>query len=457
MEDIKMPSPNVATNVQGALSYKVFRTDTGALIGSGSLGTKTIDAFTRTTSSVRTPNFRNLQKWQLPINPYNKLEDLFDDHKWTFVAFSQEPGLPYKKRWEIITNVANSGGKLSHDLSTDADDPAQKVVAKLIEQMSLAKTNSGVAAAEMSKTASHVAHTATRLYNAYKALRSGRLGDFTKALGVTYDARQRKNFYTGMKTAVYKDFKAESPNSSELFRRFRYKKRFPTYESRPTSRTSDFLADTWLEYSYGWKPLLKDVYDHAQAAALVVSNLQGEYFTARANASCERTTIINSGAEDTTLQFHGYAKLSVVMEVNYKIPPGAVNLSTAFGLMNPLEVAWELVPFSFVADWFLPVGDAIRSLSAFNGLVFKSGFKTFKHWRTIDSKAFGNGKTINRSGVIWTGSTGSGVAHRKEFNIGRTNLTSFPSFGFPQLKDPRSFAHAASAIALLQSLFLRNR
>lgn len=34
-----------------------------------------------------------------------------------------------------------------------------------------------------------------------------------------------------------------------------------------------------------------------------------------------------------------------------------------FGFSNPLEVLWEATPFSFVADWFYPVGDYLSELN----------------------------------------------------------------------------------------------
>jgi hypothetical protein len=31
------------------------------------------------------------------------------------------------------------------------------------------------------------------------------------------------------------------------------------------------------------------------------------------------------------------------------------------GLKDPLSVAWELLPYSFVADWFIPIGDFLQA------------------------------------------------------------------------------------------------
>lgn len=46
------------------------------------------------------------------------------------------------------------------------------------------------------------------------------------------------------------------------------------------------------------------------------------------------------------------------------------------GLTNPLEVTWELLPFSFVADWFLPIGDYVSILDSTLGYILKGGTNT---------------------------------------------------------------------------------
>lgn len=43
---------------------------------------------------------------------------------------------------------------------------------------------------------------------------------------------------------------------------------------------------------------------------------------------------------------------------------------------NPLEWAWERIPFSFVVDWVLPVGNWIQSLSALNNVASIVGTQT---------------------------------------------------------------------------------
>lgn len=457
-----MPSPNVNVTETFTYTYSNVNTRTGATSG-GNLGVFPKYHLDRTTVSVRTPNFKTLRPWQLPLNPYSFHRDETVDPIFTFTANSQPTGGDVI-RWTFRPNCTAFNCQMAHTAATTADDPTQKIINKLIEQISLTKVNSAVAMAEMNKTVVHLAHTATRIHDAIKALRKARFGDFTRALGLTTSAAQKRTFYTGVRKSFRADWVLDPTPGGGLnsrkrgtFSTFTYRKKFTAYESRMGSNVSNFLSDTWLEYSYGWKPLLRDVYDHAAAAAEFMVEHQSKVRTVKARANCERyTSYVQIPVNDQVKRtFYGYSKISGEIGISYSIPNGAVNIATAFGLQNPLEVIWELVPFSFVADWFLPIGDSLRALSAFNGLVFHSGYKSHKHVRTITSSVEGYGG-FTSGGVRWFGASGGGTGKRWEYDQGRVLLTSFPSFVWPQLKDPRSWSHAASAIALLQSLFLRD-
>jgi hypothetical protein len=43
------------------------------------------------------------------------------------------------------------------------------------------------------------------------------------------------------------------------------------------------------------------------------------------------------------------------------------------GLSNPLLTGWEVLPYSFVLDWFVGVGDFLSAVNAFQGYSFKAG------------------------------------------------------------------------------------
>jgi hypothetical protein len=72
----------------------------------------------------------------------------------------------------------------------------------------------------------------------------------------------------------------------------------------------------------------------------------------------------------------GTVKRGVEVGVGYAIADQTRFDLERLGLVNPLAVAWELVPLSFVFDWFLPVGDMLSALTIGFGTTFKTGYTT---------------------------------------------------------------------------------
>jgi len=403
------------------------------------IGDRVLRVRHRSIASVSTPNFRSVKDWKvLTTNPYLKVVRTQDTPKSSvYIEATDIYGTIY---YTIRENIQAS--TISPDIerpSATADDPTQKVISKLIESIGSAKADAATSMAELGKTAAHLAHTASRVAICLISLRKGRLGDALDSIGVSYTNRDVAIYKKGFSRAVRED--RSKGISNNLF-----------HPERNKSRVTDFVADTWLEYSYGWKPLLKDTFDIAQATAqaLVDRNYILRYQTHKASNRKETTVKDESIGLSCSTTFTSI--ISVSMGVNYRIPNGAISVVDAFGLNNPLTVAWELIPFSFVVDWFLPVGDALKSLTAFSGLEFYSGWKTTKEtwaWKAdLKMKSFSSGGGSQfRYGDIH--------GSFEEFTLRRINLTDFPVYGFPKWKDPRSFAHAASAVSLLQSLFLR--
>lgn len=390
-------------------------------------------------SSVSTPNYRskNYKRKLLPNNPYSKRTiNIFDPLTSTNQSNSEGA---YRTDFVYTWNTAMFR-RIIADESLTSEDPTQKAIGRLIEQISVVKADSATTMAEMGKTAQHLAHTATRLAKALIALRSGRFGDFAQALGMSHSVRDVQIYNKRFRKVVTSDG-------------VKYTKKFKKMsKSRNESRVTDLVADTWLEYSYGWKPLLSDVYSHAEAAASMMVDKQGVVREVKASAKSNRVVDVPYGA----ISFSGVDRVTserrVRLAIKYSIPDGQISPLVAFGLTNPLTVAWEIVPFSFVVDWFLPIGNYLQSLSAYQGLQFHSGYQTTKSTYFMTREINLSSYVVGATSVTAEGRL---KANYTDFSINRVVLGSFPTVELPRFKDPRSFAHAASAIALLQSLFLR--
>ena len=200
-------------------------------------------------------------------------------------------------------------------------------------------------------------------------------------------------------------------------------------------------ANRWLEYQYGWKPLMSDIY---AIAGLIDEQIQRKkYITGKADH--------RSGVSPTyTFPRINNGMMNVIPRVmsgaytrlDWEVSNSAYRTFNRLGLTNLLEIGWELIPFSFVIDWVAPIGDYLGSLAAGWGLTYKGGSITKYTTADID--------------VAWTQYPyikGSPIQY---------NLRSVSWFRYPvshamldtvvYVKNPISVTRAVTALALLTQL-----
>lgn len=127
-------------------------------------------------------------------------------------------------------------------------------------------------------------------------------------------------------------------------------------------------ANLWLEYTFGWAPLVGDMYN-------AMDVLQQDFPVDRLKSSARALR-----AGPAPFPGGGVAgdKLVVNMKVvcrvkaDLEITNPNLLLLNQLGLINPAAVAWDLVPFSFVVDWFVPVARFINSWTADAGYTLKN-------------------------------------------------------------------------------------
>lgn len=193
-------------------------------------------------------------------------------------------------------------------------------------------------------------------------------------------------------------------------------------------------AKKHLEVAYGWKPMVSSMYDTAAALHSLASRDSNEIIVRRTGGKFSFKTEDRSNGVIQTWEVEGNAYCGLNARI---VSDLHVSLDT-LGLMNPFATAWEVVPFSFVFDWFIPIGDMLTSLSATAGLEYSSGYSATRYQATYTRKGYG-ADIIDPGELIVVQTAFVRYIHN-----------AFPLGGLYGKRNPFSTEHILNALALLR-------
>lgn len=136
------------------------------------------------------------------------------------------------------------------------------------------------------------------------------------------------------------------------------------------------FANRWLEYSFGWKPLIQDIWN-----ALDVLQRPPPPQVVRGRGTSRGQWIFKGPVPNReTFVCQSVVRVQLIGDVEVSNPN--LWLLNQLGLINPASVAWELVPWSFVVDWFTNLGQVIGSVTDFAGLTLSDTATTVTGYTT---------------------------------------------------------------------------
>lgn len=209
-------------------------------------------------------------------------------------------------------------------------------------------------------------------------------------------------------------------------------------------------GDLWLGYVYGVKPTLQSIHDTIASTKNHYYNLSKMFHGKKTST---RSDVVNlpsylDGTWKARVQIR--SSVRVYYKVRLQIPDEPLTQLARFTSLNPVSIAWELLPWSFVIDWFLPIGDYLRNLESYlvYNQYFKSGFKTTS-W-SYEGELAGSRTTVAGASVGGVHACSSLDRYMK-----REVLTSLPVPAFPNFRAELGSGRLLNAAALLTS-FLRH-
>lgn len=304
-----------------------------------------------------TPEYRQLRKTHRPL-PFN--------------AYScntvRDNGSPYINRYWVEARDPETGSKHTvHEtevtytntcfyapLTPLDDSPVSEAVRKaevrLRDKVGGMSANLAQAFGERRQTAMLIAKSVERILSVARAARHGDLLDVALQLGYPVKERVRKG-------RIYGYDKRRLINPGDRFN----------------------IANALLEYEYGLKPLMQDVYGSIEllnkritSDGLSVSSSANGYYSEEFSNTTPKYSLKKSTR--CRLAFH------------VRCQDEMVALAASTGITNPALLTWELIPLSFVVDWFIPVGEFLEGLTAYDGFSFQNGSMS----TTTNGTYFGN-------------------------------------------------------------------
>lgn len=276
------------------------------------------------------------------------------------------------------------GNRATSNPWTSNDDLA--LIGRLREEIAGSSFNLAVTTAESREAFSMITNAASRIYGAYRLMRKG-------------------NFQLAARKLT---------------------------EGTSRRKISDkSIASNWLELQYGWLPLLADAQSGAQYLAEYGLRRRSRRYSVRLSKSGSLGPAVGGANVVGTTVARGQL-IAYIDEVNE---------ASLIGLTDPLSVAWELIPYSFVVDWFLPIGDFLqaRALSSAVTGGFVKTLTTRENWKAGDCKL----PKFTSSGIVTTGST---VSVRR--SVSSSIVVPLPSI--VPISDAIGWKRAANAVSLLR-------
>lgn len=320
-------------------------------------------------------------------------------------------------RWFTTNGIRSNGAEL----------PALRQAALL--KVSDRKIDVATALAEATTTTAWLGGRVQTLARALIAVKRGRFGDAVAAIN---------NTPVGPRPRWVKDIQ-------------RYRHRPPRdWEPKPWRPGAD-LASRYLEFKYGLLPVLFDVIGGAQALSDFLHSKPDHLLTSvrvsrKAMYEAAVTLPVNANGVEGFGQFDTYARWGGKIELIYQIEVASLKRASELGLLSP-NVVWELMPYSFLVDMVVPVGDFLEACSATLGCHFISGWE-LEYIRGVSQQSGCTGVVLGPSTYTLEMKA---AAYANTFAFERRQLMDFPS---PQMfvKNPMSWSNAGTVAALLRQL-----
>lgn len=223
---------------------------------------------------------------------------------------------------------------------------------------------------------------------------------------------------------------------------------------------AEIMSGTWMSYRYGLMPLVYSTWDAFETFFKTVEKRE----LVKGRSSERHSYSVANGNGVTSNRLFESLEVSRRVEIGAWFDPRDTKEIYDWTTLNPLLLAWELTPLSFVVDWLINIGDYLSSLE--NYFIFRDRFRygyvtrTSKdHRSNIVTRSYSNSLVFQLDGSTPVDGIYAGAAYwsssRRDVRKDRRVILTLP---FPSLPKPRLVMGAnrtLDGLALLRGFLSR--
>jgi hypothetical protein len=161
-----------------------------------------------------------------------------------------------------------------------------------------------------------------------------------------------------------------------------------------------FAPGQLLEYTFGWVPLVEDM----KAACKVLSSTP-ELITVYGTSSSVQESDAGSDFSNRPnyVSYGTRIKRRVVLKGDVRINNPNLDLANRLGLVNPVTLAWDLIPYSFLVNQFVGVSQYLNRFTADLGRTVENGMKSerISVLSTRESRAYNENWGYLQDSTTW--------------------------------------------------------
>lgn len=174
-------------------------------------------------------------------------------------------------------------------------------------------------------------------------------------LGMEY-INERKSFWRVMRsfaTKLWEIFQACKQRKFKSLRKF-----LPREKRWSTKRVEMTFHEKWLGFHFALKPIMDDIFNYLHKETM----RDGAFGRVRVKGSEMQKAYVNGSlsAGDYSCLYESSCRTTYVAQVDIA---SAVSAAANYVGLDPSKFIWDILPFSFVVDWFFNVGAWLDALA----------------------------------------------------------------------------------------------